>query len=674
MTRLKTFWSLLLLSFAVAFGSCTEDVTGESAGTDPDDRIASKLVFSSENAVKGELLVYFSEEAASKVEATTARVTRAGAAATRSGIDDFDAVLSDIGVRALSRLFPVDARNEERTRAAGLHRWYVVGFDEHTDLDLTARAMARIAEVSKVEFNQQLMHVHDGRIIPLDEALPAPRSRAQVGFNDPMLGRQWHYINTGDPAVYSNAKAGADVNCDEAWRLCTGDPRVIVAVVDNCVQWDHPDLAANMWVNTAEQKGQDGRDDDSNGYADDVHGYNFVSNSPLTISTGGDAPEHGTHVAGTVAAVNNNGTGVCGIAGGSGQGDGVKIMSCQIFYNEKGGSSEITARAIKYAADNGAAIIQCSYGYPAGNVTSDAKYASGASAEKQAVDYFIATKNCDAISGGLAIFAAGNEMTGMSSYPGAYRDYISVTSISCDYTPAYYTNYGPGCNIAAPGGDAYQSYLENKSETSMVLSTILNGKYGYSQGTSMACPHVSGVAALGLSYALQQGKSFTRSEFTTILLTSVNNINGYCTGSKPYITDVGGRATLDLSKFAKLMGSGYIDAYQVLMNVRGTTCIPVPVGSQYTLDLQPYLGGGNLDMQILKAEIAAEDMTRLGIASAPLIFANKILFKCTNPGSAIIKVSLLAGTGNNSGMNGMTVTKEFALIARESHAGNGGWF
>lgn len=333
-----------------------------------------------------------------------------------------------------------------------------------------------------------------------------------------------------------------------------------------------------------------------------------------------------------------------------------------------------SAKAIKYAADNGAAIIQCSYGYPAGSVTSDAAYSSGASAEKQAIDYFIAKQNCAAVSGGLAIFAAGNDMTGMSSYPGAYRDYISVTAMSCDYTPAYYTNYGPGCNIAAPGGDAYQSYLENiNTGASEVLSTVNGGKYGYMQGTSMACPHVSGVAALGLSYALQLGKTFTQNEFTTLLLTSVNDINQYCTGTKQYFTDKGSLATLDLSQYKKGMGTGYIDAYQVLMNVRGITCIPIPVGSQYTLNLQPYLGGGNLDLKITEISISAEDMNRLGISANPTIFANQIILKCTKPGSAVVRIKLLAGNGNNSGMNGMPITKEFAFIAREVHSQNGGW-
>ncbi|WP_288331816.1 S8 family serine peptidase [uncultured Alistipes sp.] len=668
MKRTKTLWSLLLLSLALVLGSCAKDATEQATGAGPEAEIASKLIFSPKNAIKGELLVYFGEEAVPSVEKSVMQVTRAGGVATRSGIVDFDAVLGNIGVKALQRLFPVDERNEERTRAAGLHRWYIVDFDDNVDLDQAARSMARISEVSKVQFNKQLMHVRDGKVTPLIETAATPQTRAAVGFNDPHLGKQWHYINTGDKSIYSKIKAGADVNCDEAWQYCTGDPRVVVAVVDGAVQWDHPDLEANMWINTREQNGTEGRDDDSNGYADDIHGYNFVDNQKLT-----KADDHGTHVAGTVAAVNNNATGVCGVAGGSGKNDGVKIMSCQIFRGEEGGSAAITAKAIKYAADNGAAIIQCSFGYEAGDVTSDSAYASGASAEKQAIDYFTSTQNCAAVNGGIAIFAAGNDLAGISGYPGAYRDYISVTSMSCDYTPAYYTNYGPGCNVAAPGGDAYQSYLENRTEAAQVLSTIPGGRYGYMQGTSMACPHVSGVAALGLSYALQLGKTFSQSEFRTLLLTSVNDINQYCTGTKQYITDQGSMATLDLSKHKKGMGTGYIDAYQVLMNVRGITCIPIPAGSQYTLNMQPYLGDGNLNMTIRGIDISTGDMERLGMTSKPTLFANQIILKCTKPGSAIVRISLMAGNGNDSGMNGMQITKEFALIVREIHSQNGGW-
>ena len=445
MTRTTTLWSLLLLSAALALGSCTKDATEQATGPEPEAKAASKLVFSSENAVRGELLVCFGEEAVAGIESSVMQVTRSGGVATRSGIADFDAVLGSIGVKALQRLFPVDERNEERTRAAGLHRWYVVEFDDAADLDKAALDMARIAEVSKVEFNQQLMHVHEGRVIPLAETGAAPQTRAAVGFNDPHLGRQWHYINTGDKSIYSKIKAGADVNCDEAWQLCTGDPRVIVAVVDNCVQWDHPDLAANMWTNTAELNGSEGRDDDSNGYADDIHGFNFVDNTTLTISTKGDAPDHGTHVAGTVAAVNNNGTGVAGIAGGSGKNDGVKIMSCQIFSGGNGGTISTSVRAIKYAADNGAVILQCSWGYVSGLANSyewgepgfktQEEWEKSMPLEKEALEYFIhnAGSPNGPIEGGLAIFAGGNETAPMAGFPGAADFCISVSATAADY-------------------------------------------------------------------------------------------------------------------------------------------------------------------------------------------------------------------------------------------------
>ena len=655
MTKKRALWSLLFAA-AVLAGSCAEEDLDPAPQTEPADEVSAKLVFTADHAVPGELLVCFDAAAVEAVEASVLCVTRAGGVATRSGIGDFDAVLDGIGVKALRRLFPVDERHEASTRAAGLHCWYFVAFDAGADLTAAARGLAAVAEVQTVEFNQQLMRIDSGRAVPLTEEVSAVQSRAAADFNDPYLSQQWHYINTGDTNLYAGIRAGADVNCAEAWRLCTGDPRVVVAVLDDCVQWDHPDLAANMWVNSDET--QNGKDSDGNGYVDDIHGWNFVSNGPLAVSTSGDAPDHGTHVAGTVAAVNNNGTGVCGVAGGSGSGDGARIMSCQIFHNDKGGDAETTARAFKYAADNGAVIAQCSFGYTAGGLTADTSYASGSktSVEKAAIDYFISKRNCAAVEGGVVIFAAGNDAAAMASYPGAYRDYISVTSMSCSFEPAYYTNYGPGCNIAAPGGDAYQAYPK---ATSQVLSTITGGRYGWMQGTSMACPHVSGVAALGLSYALQQGKSFSLDEFKALLLTSVNDIDRYCTGGN--------------AKYVGKMGSGYIDAYQVLMNVRGITCIPAAVGSQTTIRPTDYLGDGNPTLTVSAVEISAEDKARLGIASDPTIFANQVLVRCTKPGSAIIRIRMQAGTNSGSGMNGMTITKEFALIARENHAANGGW-
>lgn len=128
------------------------------------------------------------------------------------------------------------------------------------------------------------------------------------------MDQQWHYRN---PGTLAPSVKGADINLWEAWQYETGSSNVIVAVIDEGIQIDHPDLVNNMWVNEAELNGTENSDDDGNGYIDDIYGYNFVSNSGNVTSM-----THGTHVAGTIAAENGNGIGVCGIAGGNGETSG----------------------------------------------------------------------------------------------------------------------------------------------------------------------------------------------------------------------------------------------------------------------------------------------------------------------------------------------------------------
>ena len=378
-------------------------------------------------------------------------------------------------------------------------------------------------------------------------------STNEFAFNDPELYRQWGYINRGGYAFekdWAKTIAGCDVGCEEAWKVCTGDPSIIVAVMDEGVMFSHPDLAANMWINEGEEFDTD-KDADGNGYKEDKHGYNFATNRGYISTTGSNDSGHGTHVAGTIAAVNNNGMGVCGIAGGDvvkGE-SGVKIMSCQIFDDNYVASLMQEARAVKYAADNGATILQCSWGYmsPVANPilgftpgpATDKEWETMYPLEKEAFDYFInnAGSPNGVIDGGIVVFAAGNEFASEPSYPGAYSKFICVSALAADYTPATYTDYGAGIDLSAPGGDGdyYGAVGDHSDSEGMIYSTlVVEGKpsYGYYEGSSMACPHVSGVAALGLSYAAKLRRHFKAEEFIELMYSTATDLDHYFTGEK----------------------------------------------------------------------------------------------------------------------------------------------
>ena len=443
-----------------------------------------EISFENATMVPDQIVLRLDEELASQIEK--------GYLQTRSAGDN---PLSEYGIESLERVFPDAGEYEPRTRAMGLHRYYLATLRQQ---EQPTKVSADVGNVKGVLSSR------------------TERTYFLRSFDDPYLMRyQWNLINQRYPK--------ADIGVQKIWDMVTvGSSKVIVAVADQGVDYTHPDLASNMWT-------------DENGY----HGYNFYNDSPdITYSATFDTG-HGTHVAGIISAVNNNGEGLSSIAGGDFAAGipGVQIMSCQIFSNGYSATIVNCARAIKWAADHGAVISQNSWGDSAdynmdGYVSPEelAYYKQfGIMPEiKDAIDYFIKYAGCDndgnqlpdsPMKGGVVIFAAGNEAIDYDPIC-AYEPVISVGAYGGSGLRASYSNYGSLVDICAPGGDG--SYV--------IYSTVPGGQYkgpGW-MGTSMACPHVSGVAALIVSYF--GGEGFTADKCREYLLEGA--IDGFITDTR----------------------------------------------------------------------------------------------------------------------------------------------
>ena len=487
------------------------------------------------NFVEGVVRVKLQREIADRMIAAKLPLSVKGTSKkyVQTGVTPLDRVNQKVKAVSMTRVFPYAGKNEAKHKAFGLDLWYDVHYEASGMKLAQARNLFRSAEgVSYAQRIPLYKPIGGERFLEVSPAAVAKAAKAAstMPFNDPLLNDQWHYNNDGHIA---GTKVGADANVFKAWETgVTGSKDVVVAIIDGGFQVDHPDLKDNVWINTAELNGKPGVDDDGDGYVDDIYGYNFVINSSDI-----NAHSHGTHVAGTVGATNNNGIGVCGVAGGSDGKGGVKMMVCQVF-DSRASSSAVAdfGAAIVYAADRGASIAQCSWG---ASVAGDED-----KSVTEAVNYFTKNGGGDKMNGGLCIFAAGNNGEEGDYYPGCLDKVVAVGSMAPDGSVAYYSNRGKWVDVTAPGG------LEDNGQQYGVLSTLPNSTYGYNEGTSMACPHVSGIAALILSK--YGNKQFSNETLRTLLTTSVNDL---------YTQN---------PEYEGLMGSGYIDAYKALQGKEGS--------------------------------------------------------------------------------------------------------
>ena len=463
-----------------------------------------------------------------KLDSATAEMARQAAqrgtdGMALTGVQSLDAAFMSMEVSSMEPVFSAPNRFRDRHKKTGLDRWFTVRMPENVNVYEKATGMLQLQGVELAEPDYRAVsHEYAGSI--WDDANAQP----MAGQGDIWFQNQWHFMNDGS----AGGSQGADIDLVSAWQITTGSPDVIVQVIDSGIDFEHPDLEDMLWINPSPGSSV-------NGY--DIHGWNWVSNNG-SIS---DHSGHGTHVAGTIAARNGNGIGVAGIAGGNSEGGGARLMISRIFAPNSSGDGSIgagadrTAMAIVYGADNGAVISNNSWGYRDGGVFPEIV--------REAIDYFIEFAGYDengnvvgSVAGGVFISSAGNTPDQVFYFPAAYEPVISVAATDYNDQKSSYSNYGTRVDISAPGGQMFTG-----DPFGGVYSTDLSTNYeaySFKQGTSMASPHVAGVAALIASHF----PGITNEELVARMLSSADDIDNI----NP--------------QFAGRLGSGRVNAFRAL--------------------------------------------------------------------------------------------------------------
>ncbi|MDX9856686.1 MAG: PKD domain-containing protein [candidate division Zixibacteria bacterium] len=474
----------------------------------------------------GELIVQF------RVPSAQIESARQSGGQISLGVSSLDEVAARYGVTEMRQLFRGAQPQFVKGQYFDLSRFYVVHFDQKADLDEVMKAYLDDPNVESVEKNG----IHAMYATP----------------NDGYYSYQWHLNQASDH----------DVDAPEAWNIETGNTAIILAILDSGTRYYHPDLGGvnasptnpgasrgNMWINTTELNGTSGVDDDGNGYVDDWIGWDFINGvsncwSGEDCTTADNDPRdfngHGTHTAGIIGMLTNDGYGMAGIAGGWGSGsqavtgNGIKIMPLRMGYSYNYLGQEYgvvmmdaAASAFYYAANNGARIASCSWG------------SSNSGGIGAAADYFIA-------SGGVIFVAAGNDGSQTADYLNGRGDCVSVAATDENDNGASFTTYGTWVDICAPGNNIYATYHDHTDPNTNYWAAL--------SGTSMATPLTAGVAGLIWS----QNPTWTASQVKTQLFSTADNIDAYLS-----------------SQYIGKMGSGRVNAYAAV----NTGPPPAPVAN-----------------------------------------------------------------------------------------------
>jgi subtilisin family serine protease len=384
----------------------------------------------------------------------------------------------------------------------------MVELPQGADIKTALKQLRKEKEILYAEPDYEVFALETGQMIP----------------NDSSFSMQWNMHNTGQ----TGGTVGADINAPEAWDIAknTSNP-VVIAVIDTGVQYTHPDIAANMWVNMAEKNGLPGVDDDGNGYIDDIYGYDFCTSGKTRDSDPMDDHGHGTHCAGVIGAVTNNNLGVAGVCWNA------KIMAIKFLNSSGGGVTSDAIDCIGYAVKMGAKVMSNSWG--------------GGSFSQALADAIEAANQ----AGVLFVAAAGNSAVNTDTspnYPSGYPSQNIIAVLATNYMDnmSSYSNWGlTSVDIGAPGGDS----------SSPVYSCYIGSSYTNMSGTSMACPHVAGACGLVISMC----PNISHLEVKNLVMNTADKLpvlNGKCVS--------GGR--LDLQKA--------VSAVQGLCNAPWISIIP----------------------------------------------------------------------------------------------------